>query len=411
MGVLMLQDSRLRIILLSVALFLSSQAGCQVKSELHSEAKVSSHDTKFAPADGDIIMIIGQDLGSVRDYSKSDCCPVPGGVTTYIGLYNIFSEGHKYGGMGIDDKGNPLDYYADWGGGISSLYSLIQEYPSSAIAIGLSMTENQHPGGLSDLIAGKFDGEIKHLAQLMKTHNNPVYLRIGYEFDGMWNAGYGNHKNYIGAYRRVTDIVRAEGADNVSFVWQSSTSPTDDSIEGRRENIRDWYPGDEYVDWMAISWFLAPDYIGEKSNFPSTQNGLADEMLVFAREKNKAVMVAESAPVSYDLKQGYKANHSPVWDGKPHQEKQEKSGKQIWDEWFKAYFNYIYENSDVIKATAYINANWDVQGMWSGNYESGYWGDSRVEENAYILSKWNEEIGQNKWIHSSENIHQKLNFK
>ena len=205
-------------------------------------------------------------------------------------------------------------------------------------------------------------------------------------------------------------IFRAEGANNVSYVWQSCTSPTDDSIEGGRENIRDWYPGDDYVDWMGISWFLKPDHVGEKSNFPSTQNDLADEMIIFAREKNKAVMVAESAPVAYDLKQGYKANHSPVWDGTPHKAKLKKSGKEIWDEWFAAYFEYIYANSDVIKAAAYINANWDEQPMWSGNYESGYWGDSRVQQNDYIVDKWNKEIGQDKWIHSSKELGKRLNF-
>ena len=181
-------------------------AGCQIKSV---DSKVlgdkSSHTTKYAPNDGEFIMIIGQDLGSVRGYTQSNCCPEPGGVTTYIGLYNIFDKGRKFGGMGIDDKGNPLDYYADWGGGISSLYSLIQEYPNSAIAVGLSMTENQHPGGLSHLVEGKYDSEIKHLVNLIKTHSKPVYLRIGYEFDGMWNAGYNNHKNYINAYRRIVD--------------------------------------------------------------------------------------------------------------------------------------------------------------------------------------------------------------
>ena len=366
--------------------------------------------TRFAPNDGKIALIIGQDLGSNRDYTNSKCCPVPAGTTTYIGLFKLLDRNHEYGGIGIDPEGKPLDFYADWGGGKSSLYKLMEEYPNSAIAIGLSMTENEHPGAMAKLIAGEYDKNIRHLTKLIKQHPKPVYLRIGYEFDGMWNQGYGNRQAYIDSYRRVADVVRDEGASNVSFVWQSSTSPADDSIEGGHEDIKEWYPGDEYVDWMGLSWFLAPDYVGEKSNFPSTQNALADEILVFARERNKAVMIAEASPLAYDLKRNYRAFHSNIWDGQPHQGKQSKSGEMIWNEWFVPFFSYIYDNSDVIKAVAYINANWDAQSMWAGNYESGYWGDSRVQENPYVLEKWLDEISSDVWIHSSAELDKELNF-
>ena len=376
------------------------------------ETRAESSKPKFLGPDGEkALLIMGQDYGSLREYTQSNCCDVPGGVTTYVGLFKIFSEGHKFGGMGIDAQGNPLDYFADWGGGISSLYTTMQEYPNSALAIGLSMTENEHPGGLQDLLNGKYDREIVHLTKLLKQHTYPVYLRIGYEFDGMWNAGYGDRKQYRDAYRYVVDIIRQQGETNIDFVWQSSTSPADDSIEGGHEDIRDWYPGDEYVDWMGLSWFIVPDYVGNKSTVDITQNALADELVEFARERNKPVMIAEATPLAYDLTQNYKANHSPVWDGKPHENKVEKEAEQIWQEWFVPFFDYIYKNKDVIKAVAYINANWDQQPMWSGDYESGYWGDSRVQNNPVILEKWNKEISKAYWLTSGDNLKAELRLE
>jgi hypothetical protein len=52
-----------------------------------------------------------------------------------------------------------------------------------------------------------------------------------------------------------------------------------------------------------------------------------------------------------------------------------KTADEIWSEWYAPFFQYIYDNSDVIRAVAYINANWDRQPMWAKPYRNGYWGD------------------------------------
>ena len=50
------------------------------------------------------------------------------------------------------------------------------------------------------------------------------------------------------------------------------------------------------------------------------------------------------------------------------------------------------ENRDVIYAFAYINCNWDVQDMWGTPYESGYWGDSRLQVSPVIAQRFSEAI-------------------
>ena len=93
--------------------------------------------------------------------------------------------------------------------------------------------------------------------------------------------------------------VRDNGVSNFASVWQSCASPIDDILEGNtHENIGDWYPGDSYVDWVGLSWFLLPD---ESRNGSPTQRQLADEVVSFARNHNKPVMICESTPQGYDI--------------------------------------------------------------------------------------------------------------
>lgn len=62
------------------------------------------------------------------------------------------------------------------------------------------------------------------------------------------------------------------------------------------------------------------------------------------------------------------------------------------DEWYAPFFRFIRNNKDVVKAVAYINADWDAQELWAPPYANGYWGDSRVQANSGISKKWLSEI-------------------
>ena len=52
----------------------------------------------------------------------------------------------------------------------------------------------------------------------------------------------------------------------------------------------------------------------------------------------------------------------------------ELPSKQIWDEWYEPFFEFIHENKDIIRAVAYINTHWQSQPMWGQPYTNGYWG-------------------------------------
>ena len=337
----------------------------------------------------DKLLIVGQDLGAIRGYMASDCGPQPDGLTAYVDFYDILKEG-DFGGLGIDTSGMDAGFELDWGSGPVSAWRTATEFGVDAIAIGLSITENEHPGQLKRLVKGDFDAEIRQLARFISLVDGPVYLRIGYEFDGAWNQGYENPRRYVAAWQRIVDVLRQEGAENFATVWQAGASSTDEIIDQRHEDITRWYPGDEYVDWMAFSWFMRPN---EKNDVPSahkpaTPLELAEELLAFARQRSKPVMIAEASSQAMDINEKFMANHSGIWDGEPASGRVDMTNDEIWNHWFGPLFRLLGDNRDVIHVLAYINADWDSQAMWGPPYASGFWGDSRLESNDEIAVRF-----------------------
>ncbi len=350
-------------------------------------------DAKAALSDENLFFI-GQDLGAIREYVGSDCCTAADGATAYVGLYNVLSEELAFGGMGLDAAGHPIALEGSWGSGPVSAYKTATQFDTDHLAIGLFIANNDEPGALSALVEGRHDDKIRHLTKLFPHVRGTVFLRIGYEFDGVWNSGYEDAAIYKAAWKRIVDIIRQERADNVVFVWQASAAPIDDAIEKKYETIDQWYPGDDYVDWIGLSWFIDGDEAQSAIsdyNVPTARQ-LADEVIAFARKRKKPVMVAEAAPQAFDIANLTTSHHSPLWDGKPNTDTRSLSEDELWNAWFAPFFKYVEDNDDVINAIAYINCHWDAQPMWGPPYESGYWGDTRINTNDEIARRWNAAI-------------------
>ena len=368
--------------------------GCATKTESTDQiASLQSHAAHSElPSKA---YFIGQDLDSIRGYHYSDCCEAPDGVTAYLSLYRLL-DGADFGGLGYSPDGKILNPEGNWGAGNVGAWQSATEFDAPHLAIGLFIAENENPNGLSQIIDGKFDAEIDHLARFIKSVDGQVLLRIGYEFDGAWNVGQQNSANYIAAYQHIVSGISKSGAENVQYVWQAGASIIDDLIEQSHEDIKDWYPGDDYVDWVAVSWFLNPDRMPSVDGYvPHSSRELADEVLALAKAHNKPLMIAEAAPQGIDIKEGFQANISPLLDGTSGEDRTEMSSSEIWDHWYAPMFQWMNDNANEIKALAYINADWDSQPMWGPPYDNGFWGDSRLEANAYIAQRFNAEIA--KW--------------
>ncbi|MFK7924593.1 MAG: T9SS type A sorting domain-containing protein [Bacteroidia bacterium] len=356
-------------------------------------------EAQHYPVSNEKLLFIGQDLNSVADY-RNDCvgCHPGHGETSYLFFYGLeesyiyidASREIHFGALDMDNSGVENTNMTNWGAGDLNLWAAAERSP--LINIGLSIVEDQFFGqdGLQKIINGDHDSKIAKLTSFFNQFpNNIFYLRIGYEFDGSWN-GY-NAAKYKGAFQRIVEQMRpALNRDNVEFVWQSCTSPIDDIIDGGQENLANYYPGDQYVDWMGLSWFLKPNENPTLGSItPATQLILVNELLSFAQSKNKPIMIAEAAPQGYDLSAGTNCNISSIYDGNAATGCVAKTAIEIYQEWFEPILNFMATN-DEVRAISYINANWDSQFTWgpASNYGSGYWGDTRVEADTAIMGRW-----------------------
>jgi hypothetical protein len=111
---------------------------------------------------------------------------------------------------------------------------------------------------LANILAGKFDDDVKQWAREAKERKGPILVEWGTEpngewfsWNGKWNGGASNGpRRYVAAYRHLVDLMRAEGATNLQWVWHINWL---DQPEAKWNRFENYYPGDEYCDWIALS--------------------------------------------------------------------------------------------------------------------------------------------------------------
>ena len=327
---------------------------------------VQNTNSGFIPDDGEALFILGQaNEQHMRDYlSEVRSTPLPAGFAFYTSL-----SGSK-----------PLE-------DMSRYITFMRGYPNTMLQLAIWTGERRwgNPGYyLDEIIEGKYDENIITLANACKSLNRPIFIRFGYEFDGQHNA-YPPDK-YKAAYKHFVDMMRSQNVDNVAYVWHSwGVSPyygTEDYPEYYPELTTDvthelWYPGDDYVDWLAVSIF------GSGWGNLNTNSSMG-YFVQFANDHYKPIMIAESAAI----KTGN--NRDPNW-------------VIPTNTWFSNVFKFIHQN-DAVKAFTYINVDWEADNSTTT------WGDTRIQNSVQSAQDyWSNKIGT--LIHADENLFDKLGYK
>ena len=310
--------------------------------------------SKFIPPEGKALLIMGQDIKTISEYMDNfSNRPAPGGWAAYWGITSM---------NGVD-RMNAKDIARQYGQ--QNHQTLVDRYPDTVLQSGLWIV------GMWDVLKqasnGKYNHVIRHFSAWAKTIDRPLYLRIGYEFDGEHNQM--EPDDYVKVYRRIVDIIRAEGVDNVAFVWHSYAAPTYKAYP-----LSAWYPGDDYVDWVGISLFshmYSPD-LGKEAN----------DVFNFAKAHKKPVMVAEASPVN-----GIG-----------------KDNTDVWDTWFVNFLSLTYRKN--VKAISYINADWTA---YSG-FASLEWKDARLQNNQQVANAWFKETGKDRYLKQSSELYEQLGY-
>jgi len=225
-----------------------------------------SSNNACIPPSNSTFLAIGQSLAGVEDYSTE--FPLPAAVMTYTNLSSLHG------------LSTPVDY----GGGVQYASAAINPRPGSGSdadqPLGLQLALDL--GGLQGLKAivnGTLDKNIRDLVAFLETTPAPrVFLRIGYEFD---NPSFGytpSPSSFVSAFRRIVTFLDS------SEILQNYTKPNtpqntasnnnqkkvltmfhsygqhnaDVGFADKGAELDEFYPGDDFVDWVAVSLFRAP---------------------------------------------------------------------------------------------------------------------------------------------------------
>ena len=142
----------------------------------------------------------------------------------------------------------------------------------------------------ANIAAGHFDDYVRSWARGLASYDGTVLLRFAHEMNHPyypWSVGVNGNteSDYVAAWRHVHDIFTQEGATNVQWVWSPLIW-----WEGA-PLIEPMYPGDEYVDWVAVDGYNNVDWGGWQSF--SQIFGASYERLTALTDK--PIMIAEVA--------------------------------------------------------------------------------------------------------------------
>lgn len=309
---------------------------------------------RLEPAQG-IIHGAGQDPGSYLEYSA------------------LFAEEHRpLMQMTYVPLTEGVEPVRAWQRSIAQSLKDLQDQPTT-LQIGLNMTmgNDDGTGAAGQVAAGQHDKAVAALVDALKTLDVPTYLRIGYEFEGEWNNY--TPTGYVGAFKRITDAIRAAGLEHVATVWCAAGGSA--GFIGNDE-LMSYYPGDDYADWWGVDIF-SPEEI------PHPWLG---QFYALAQQHRKPVMIGENTPRYVGADKGW---HS-------------------WYRWYKPFFEMVRQYPQ-IKAISYINWDWVY---WSNTlgFQWHDWEDARLKQNDLVTELYKLEMSNPAWLHSGD-IHKLTNSR
>ncbi len=131
---------------------------------------------------------------------------------------------------------------------------------------------------MAKIISGDFDDDLRQWARDAAAAGIPLLVEFGTEVNGSWfpwnglyngggtTDGYGDSsfpdgpERFRDAYRHIRDICDDEGAGNITWFFHVDA---DGEPDEDWNSIANYYPGDDYVDWIGVSVY-GPQEKGEE---------------------------------------------------------------------------------------------------------------------------------------------------
>lgn len=114
------------------------------------------------------------------------------------------------------------------------------------------VTWEPHDSSLAAIAAGADDAYLHESASIAKAWGAPLLVRFAHEMNGdwyPWGSPAVSPEVYRAAWQHVVSIFRDDGAGNVKWVWSPYV------LVGDRFPIAPYFPGDEWVDYVALDGY------------------------------------------------------------------------------------------------------------------------------------------------------------
>ncbi len=126
----------------------------------------------------------------------------------------------------------------------------------------------RNPFSLEAVLDGELDADLRAWGMAARDFSTPLIAEFGTEMNGEWFPWNGKHhgaggtdgfgdpgkpdgpERFAAAYRHIVEIVRGQGAHNITWVFHVNAGDWPREEWNRFEN---YYPGDGFVDWLAAS--------------------------------------------------------------------------------------------------------------------------------------------------------------
>ena len=260
-----LAGSRLRYFLHHVAaIWASAGTSLQMASQYVSDNVVSSTVVAIAivvASTGAVVTVAstadsgagGTPGGQFRTFSAQDpvVAALPPVPLAYLGAYEPDAPGSYAGMTGFAQAAGQVPnlamYYSGWG------ESFQVQFADDAAANGAWPLVQWEPDGtsLAWIASGGSDAYITAFADAVGAFGHPVVIAFAHEMNGSWTswgAGHVPQATWIAAWQHIVDVFRGQGADNVTWLWDVSSTAGGPAPCG-------WWPGSQYVTWVGIDGY------------------------------------------------------------------------------------------------------------------------------------------------------------
>jgi mannan endo-1,4-beta-mannosidase len=166
------------------------------------------------------------------------------------GVPQSLAPAKAYGDL-VGKQPNLLAYYAAWGDQLA-VDQVTAVWNDGALPY---VAWEPFTKPLAQIASGVDDHYIIEFANEVRTLQVPIAISFGHEMNGFWYP-WGTEStsaaDFVKAWQHIHDMFQKVGATNVIWVWSPNIVNPMPSVQ-----LRPYYPGDGYVDWIGVVGYWA----------------------------------------------------------------------------------------------------------------------------------------------------------